>query len=405
MSTILETLGRATAPFADLSVVALQADDAACGHYRIAYPMEMLRRGGAQVHVAAGVDLAALMPYDLIVAQRQYHPQIEALLLEAQAMGKTLVYEIDDNVHAVHPNSVAYNVYRPGSETCHGVKRLIEKSDALFTSSPELASQYGAWNARTWVLPNCIDFGIRDWETPVPRDPRLEGKVVIGWAGSITHQDDWQPLKGAIAPVLARYPEAVFAIVSAHRTMDAFTEGLGLDPTRVVRLEPTGFQEYPALPAQFDIGLAPVINTTFNRAKSDLKPLEYGARGVPYVASAIAPYMRLHRETEGQGGFIARDTREWVAGISRLVEDTTERRAKGEYMQAYVQRERSSSGNAWRWAEALREARDARQYAPQTERRFSVREKPGRNEPCPCGATKPDGGFVKYKVCCTPAFG
>jgi len=101
-------------PFSDLSVVALQADDAACGHYRIVYPMEFLKRGGARVEVTSGLSIQMLAPFDIILAQRQYHPAIFDMLQEVRRMGKTLIYEIDDNVHAVHPSSVAYKIYKTG---------------------------------------------------------------------------------------------------------------------------------------------------------------------------------------------------------------------------------------------------------------------------------------------------
>ncbi|HYT46479.1 MAG TPA: LAGLIDADG family homing endonuclease, partial [Methylomirabilota bacterium] len=157
--------------------------------------------------------------------------------------------------------------YKPGGEAVHGVKRFIENCDGLFTSSAELASQYSEFSKRTWVLQNFVDFGIRDWETPVERPESLKNKLVIGWAGSITHQDDYAPLKNVINPILKKYPHTVFCIVSAYSTMDIFLNELNLPADRVVRLEPVGFDEYPKLPAHFDIGLVPVVNTPFNRAK------------------------------------------------------------------------------------------------------------------------------------------
>lgn len=33
------------------------------------------------------------------------------------------------------------------------------------------------------------------------------------------------------------------------------------------------------------------------------------------------------------------------------------------------------------------------------------KKKVGRNDPCPCGATKPDGTPKKYKHCCYPKYG
>jgi uncharacterized protein YchJ len=393
---IVKTL---TQPFSDISVYAIQADAAACGHYRVVYPMEFLRRGGARVTIGSVIGLRELEPYDIVMAQRQHAPNILQLLKEARYMGKTLVYEIDDNVHRVHPNSPAFSAYRPGGEAVHGVQKFMEQCDGLFTSSAELASQYAGFNKRTWVLQNCIDFGLRDWETPVERHPDLKDKLVIGWAGSITHQDDWAPLKGVIGPILKKYPHTMFCIVSAYQTMDIFLEKLDLPADRVVRLEPVDFAEYPKLPAQFDIGLVPVVNTDFNRAKSDLKPLEYGARHVPYVASKLAPYVRLHQETGGQGGYIADNQEQWITAISRLVEDDADRKSKAEFMFDYAKNQRSGANNAWRWAEAFRDVKAARTYQPLLEQKYVVNEKPGRNSPCNCGSG------TKYKKCCYPAWG
>lgn len=399
----MDVLKSMTRPFADLSIYAIQADAAACGHYRVVYPMEYLARGGANVAIVGsngvGLGLRELQGYDIVIAQRQHADHVLQLLKEARFLGKTLVYEIDDNVHRVHPNSPAFTAYKPGGEAVHGVQKFIENCDGLFTSSAELASQYSGFSKRTWVLQNCIDFGIRDWETPVERPDSLKNKLVIGWAGSITHQDDYAPLKNVIKPILMKYPHTVFCIVSAYSTMDIFLRELDLPPDRVVRLEPVDFDKYPALPAHFDIGLVPVVNTPFNRAKSDLKPIEYGARHVPYVASKLAPYVRLHQETNGQGGYIADSQEEWIHSISRLVEDEEDRKSKAEFMFEYVKNERSGAVNAWRWAEALREVKAARQYTPDLEQKYVVREKPGRNELCPCGSGS------KYKKCCSPAWG
>lgn len=395
----MKILDSLTKPFGDISVAAIQADAQACGHYRIVYPLEFLARGGATTNITNAMSFAELAKYDVIIAQRQHDPNTLRFLKELRFQGKTIIYEIDDNVHAVHPNSPAFSAYKPGGDSVHGVQKFIEACDGLFTSSAELASQYACFSKRTWVLQNCIDFGIRDWDTPVERPEVLKDKLVIGWAGSITHQDDWAPIQRVMKVILQKYPHTMFCIVSAHATVDIFLEKFGLPADRVCRLAPVDFPEYPKLPAHFDIGLVPVVNTTFNRAKSDLKPIEYGARKVPYVASRLAPYVRLHQETNGQGGYIANTQEEWINAISRLVEDDQDRQSKSEFIFNYVKNERSGAVNAWRWAEAIREAKIARQFNPEQEQKYIVREKPGRNEPCNCGSGR------KYKKCCYPAWG
>lgn len=386
-------------PFADISVVGLQADDAACGHYRIAYPLRLLQEGGAKIKICTSFNPSVLNDYDVVIAQRQYSKYMYEALMDAKFRGKTVLFEIDDNVHVIHPNSVAFTVYKPGSELLHSLTKFLKSSDGLFTSSPELASQYSVYCKRTWVIPNSIDFGIRDWDTPVERDERLKGKIVIGWAGSITHQDDWAPLQGVIRPVLEKYPEAIFALVSAYKTMDIFCDNLDIPKDRLVRLDPVDFDTYPQIPTQFDIGLCPLVNTTFNRAKSYLKCLEYGARNVPYVATKIAPYVRIHAETEGQGGYVCSTQQEWIEAISRLVEDKQERRDKAEFMNTFVRENYNLRKNVHLWANAIREARNVATYNPESERVYSIKEKPGRNEICPCGSGS------KYKKCHYPAWG
>jgi len=39
------------------------------------------------------------------------------------------------------------------------------------------------------------------------------------------------------------------------------------------------------------------------------------------------------------------------------------------------------------------------------EKAFPAKKKIGRNDPCPCGATKPDGTPIKYKHHCYPKYG
>lgn len=398
-------------PHADLSILGLQADDAACGHYRVVYPLEFLRRGGAQTQVVQQFNFQMIQDHQFILAQRQHHPNILQILKEAKRIGKYVIYELDDNVHAVHPGSVAYKTYRPGSETVRNVAAAMHLADALFVTTPELANQYRGFCQRIFVLPNFIDYGVRDWEAPVEYHPRLQAKleqvkertgqqpVVIGWAGSITHQDDWEPLAGWLPRVLRKYPQAIFALVSAHRIMDIFLEKLQLPADQVVCLDPVGLEAYPNLPAQFDIGLIPVVNTTFNRAKSDLKIKEYGARGVPYVASKIAPYLRFHQETKGEFGYLAQTPGEWEQAVSELIEHPERRLTQGDQLSRYIRENHSYQSNAWLWADALRQVRDGVTMNPHLSRQVVLNERPKRNDRCPCGSGK------KYKVCCTPAWG
>ena len=53
---------------------------------------------------------------------------------------------------------------------------------------------------------------------------------------------------------------------------------------------------YPHQVADLDVGLVPLADNAFNRAKTWLKGMEYAALGVPFVASPRAEYLRLGYE-------------------------------------------------------------------------------------------------------------
>lgn len=400
----LLTISNTTAKY---NVLGLQLDEWACGHFRCRDPINTLRELGHHTYVVRSgrdnFDVSSLKvaPYTHIIAQRQVNPLVLGYMLKCrEAYGTKLLWEADDNLHRVHPTSHAYEVFKPGGDVLKSIDQFIRHVDGLIVTTKDLAGQYSHLHNRIYVLPNFVDFHVRDWETPVPRDPRLEGKIVVGWAGGSTHQEDDEPLRGVLNRILRDYADVVCALCSHPKIVEMFISRMELPVTKVVALDPVSFQEYPKIPAQFDIGLAPLRNTTFNRAKSDLKLKEYGARGVPYVATDIANYRRFHQETYGVGGYIAANPAQWDEAIRMLIETPVLLEAKAKGIKATVKNNHSLRGNIQAWEAVLTDV-----LTPNKVNTWESVEKPGRNSPCPCGALDSQGKPIKYKRHCSPAFG
>ena len=71
-----------------------------------------------------------------------------------------------------------------------------------------------------------------------------------------------------------------------------------------IEAAPEAVYEFAADPHEWPrwaAGLAPLEDTPFNRAKSDLKFLEYSALGLPTVASRVTPYLGI----DAHGGVLA----------------------------------------------------------------------------------------------------
>src|SRR5262249_55319210 len=75
----------------------------------------------------------------------------------------------------------------------------------------------------------------------------------------------------------------------------------------------------------WDIGIAPLADTPFNRCKSALKALDYAAMGLPILASDNAVYRGS--AADGVAGWLVPDeTDAWFVALARLVRDSALRR-------------------------------------------------------------------------------
>lgn len=340
--------------YADLAVVGISPPVGASSYYRCRHPLLMLARGGARAGMAAEVSQPD--DYDILIFPAHVlTPMALDLVKGLQRTGTRVVYEIDDNLHAL-PEEYFVGISR--ASVRQTIEYWIQTADALFVSTEALRERYGYMARRMFVLGNSIDFGVRDWTSLPARDPRLAGRLVIGYAGSVNHRDDWRAIGPALTAVVSRHPAAVVALTGHPELVAAWKAGLALPPEQVVSAGEIAFRDYPQRIASFDIGIAPLENTPFTACNSDIKLLEYGALGIPYVASDVVPYRELHQETEGRGGYLCETQSEWEEALTRLIEAGEERLARGTFMGEYVRRERSLEKGAALWAEAFRAVRD-----------------------------------------------
>lgn len=337
------------------------------------------------------------MSVDIIIAQRQYDNQVaENMLFEAIKFGKKVIYEVDDNLHAVLPSSPVFGIYHQGSNALRMVSTIVNRCHGCTVSTHELAGDYSKFNDNIEVLPNSIDFEIRDWKTR-PEDKDTE-HLIVGWSGGTTHWEDLQLIKKPIIDMLKKYDYVKFGIYTSEQLMRMVVEHWDLDPDRVQFIPPRPFSEYPTGLPYFDIGLAPTVNCRFNAAKSNLKILEYGAWNIPCVASRIPPYATTIRN--GKNGFTARSEREWFEAICYLIDNDSERKVIGDTMRTIVDQDFNMDKNIHLWPEAWkriieRSETNGRNPYP------VLWGKVGRNDKCPCGCGK------KYKKCTDsyPAWG
>jgi glycosyltransferase involved in cell wall biosynthesis len=121
---------------------------------------------------------------------------------------------------------------------------------------------------------------------------------------------------------------------------------------RIAMIDWMPVDSYPAGMLNIDIGCCPLTDTTFNRAKTYIKAMEYAASGAAVVASPTV-YGQLIEH--GIDGYIVHSVEDWVEYLSALIEDYRHRHDMSKALLAKVRKYHSLETQAWRWVHAWTE--------------------------------------------------
>ncbi|HEY9724293.1 MAG TPA: glycosyltransferase [Oscillatoriaceae cyanobacterium] len=201
-------------------------------------------------------------------------------------------------------------------------RRLLGRSDLVFTSSRQLLADKSPFNANSHFVPNGADTELfeRALEPELPVHAAIADlpHPLIGFAGHLEERLDF----GLLASLARLRPDWHFAFagpVSPSRRQAA-SELAQLPNVHMLGLLPR--EELPALLKGLDVALIPFARTPQTRAIYPLKLNEYLAAGKPVV---LTPFADL-REFTGLVA-IAEGAEAFAAAIAdELAHDSIERR-------------------------------------------------------------------------------
>lgn len=243
--------------------------------------------------------------------------------------GARMVLDIDDEPFEINKD---HPIYDEIVEKSRRVKRMIEISDHIVVSTENLKRSLAHFGKRITVIPNAIDPKI--WEVKNPKK-RTDGKIRIGWIGSASHIADTKVINSAFDEILKKYEN-----VEIH--LCGFVDSNSFRGDREFHhIGTSGYDEFPQFLADLDldIAVAPLIDSKFNRAKSNIKWLEHSMLEIPMVLSNIPPYSECVEKNVT--GFLANGKGQWVQYLSKLIEDKELRKkigkaAKKEVLEKYT---------------------------------------------------------------------
>lgn len=118
---------------------------------------------------------------------------------------------------------------------------------------------------------------------------------------------------------------------------------------RVRKLKTTDWRELSELIARADINLAPLEDTLFNRAKSELKWFEAALVRVPTAASSIGAFSEMIKD--GETGVLCGNTeKEWYEKLAELIENGAMREKIAQNSYQFVKQHCTTEGTCFAYS-------------------------------------------------------
>lgn len=295
-----------------------------CTRYRVLNKAEQLRKHGFAVKVVNLSDFQLSMAQNashIIIYRSPISPELLRLCHLAKEYGKPVFFDIDDLVFdTVYTDQLSYtqglNSVEKGNYDA-GVRNygyMLENCDGAITSTNQLQEELYKYQSKVLLNRNLASDDLIAISSQYIKDYSQTSDIVkIGYfSGSISHNENFELIKPAIKQLLTKYSNVQLHIVGI---LD-IPEDMKPFENQIVTHDYVDWDKLPALISEVDINLAPLVDSIFNRAKSEIKWIEAALVKVPTVASKIGAFSDA--VVDGETGLLATDE-EWFDKLEALV--------------------------------------------------------------------------------------
>lgn len=292
------------------------------------------RPGGGTPRKAAyyGLFLAARLAavlgagrYEVVVVQRDLFPfgppLLERLL---RTLNPRLVYDTDDATYlrpAFTPDTVFQRLRRFDK-----VEHVVRHARWVSVATEPLAAWARRFNPAVAVVPMAVDAAAYAAVASRRGHRGAGAPIVLGWSGTAGGLRYLEALAPTLRQVAQRVPVEIRVISGGYSQLHL--------PGLPVRAGPWRAATHLEDLAGFDIGLVPLDDSPFERAKFPFKLLQFMALGLPSVCARVGAAAQL--VAHGEQALLASSADEWVEALVRLARDGDLRARLGRQAQALV---------------------------------------------------------------------
>jgi hypothetical protein len=261
------------------------------------------RRADASLSIAAG---------SWLVVVRHAHPSWMAWLAKRRENFTRVTWFLDDDLAGAKTERTLPRLYawRTSLRYTSIRRHLLELATDMAFSTPELVARYPEKPSEVWTVRQVAA-------------PSGAAHLTYFYHGTAAHRAELRWLAPVVKAVQELVPEAWFEVVVDGRAREWFR-----DIPRVRCLYPMSWPNYLAHTAAFprEVGLAPLLDTPFNRARAPVKFFDITRTG----AAGIYSDSEIYRSTveHGRNGLLLpNDPEIWVETIIKLLRSPSLRAA------------------------------------------------------------------------------
>lgn len=259
----------------------------ATGFYRSAGPLSELRHLGLDVRLnfhSDNVNWIHMKMADVVFVQRPWHASAMEVIRLAKEARKPVWVDYDDDLTCVPLDNPSHDEFMK-PQTQMVIRNALMEADVVTVSTKTLQAKLQTLTTpeKVRLIPNAWD----DYAFPMEEAPAPGKEKRIVWRGSATHQKDLEEIKDQVIETVTALPDYTWVF-------------MGYLPWRFQGIIPRDkFIYYPMQPmergfAYFEtlkllnaqLGIIPLSDSPFNRAKSDIAWMELTYAGAACLVPA-----------------------------------------------------------------------------------------------------------------------
>lgn len=220
---------------------------------------------------------------------------------------------------------------------------ICKTAQGVAVPNKVLGARAQSLGGKVHLMPMALD--LEEWQ---PRSNGVRSSPVVGWAGSPGNLPLLEQLKPALEQLARQHPDFRLRIYCGQKP------DLGQVPQDYM---PYVQGTEPAAVADFDIGLAPLVDAEYERGKSPIKLLQYLACGVVPLATGVGGAQEILAGAQAAGlpQCQVRPGGDWAQAIGYWWERTEELAAARPVARAYAAAHFDARHWGHRWLELMGE--------------------------------------------------